>query len=107
MITEFLVFRAAATALLLGPAVALGAHDVESPSTPREQLLARFEHMSEPVLETAFLQCDREARARVLSLDEGARCAMAWDALLRRVFAGNVDALIAWWKVKREESTSD
>lgn len=107
MITEFLVVRAVVTALFLGPALALGADVVETPITPREQLLARFEHMSEPVLARAFLRCDREARARVLSLDDGARCAMAWDALLRRVFAGDVDALIAWWQVNREESTTD
>lgn len=107
MITEFLVARAVVTALLLGPALALGAHVDETPSTPREQLLARFEQMPEPVLATAFLRCDREARARVLSLDDGARCAMAWDALLRRAFGGDVDALIAWWRVNRGESTND
>ena len=106
MITEFLVSRAALSALLLGPALALGAHGVESAGTPREQLLARYDHMSEPALAATFLSCDREATARVLGPDDGVRCAMAWDALLRRVFAGDVDALIAWWQANREESTT-
>jgi hypothetical protein len=93
--------------LLVGPALAFAAHERFDAGTPREQLVARFDHMSEPALATAFLRCDREARTRVLSLDDGARCAMAWDALLRRVFAGDVDALIAWWKANRDEGTLD
>lgn len=67
--------------------------------------MARFDHLPRAALESAFLRCDREARVRVLSLDEGAHCAMAWDALLRRVFAGDVDALIIWWRANRDENT--
>jgi hypothetical protein len=29
------------------------------------------------------------------------RCAMAWDALLQRHFAGDVEALLAWWRTRR------
>jgi hypothetical protein len=32
---------------------------------------------------------------------------MAWNALPRRVFAGDVDALIAWWLVHGDESAVD
>lgn len=108
MTTGFHATRAALIVLLLGQTPAPGAREpAEIPGTSREQLLARFERMSEPALATAFLRCDREARVRLLSLDDGAQCAMAWDALLRRVFAGDVDALIAWWRVNRDASTLD
>lgn len=92
-----------AASTLLRPAQAPAA----TAGTPREQLLVSFDHLPEPALATAFLQCDREARARLLAMDEGVRCAMAWDALLRRVFANDVDALIAWWKVHRQEVKLD
>lgn len=74
---------------------------------PREQWLASFDRMPETALATAFLRCDREARVHMLSFEDGVRCAMAWDALLRRLFAGDVDALIAWWLVHRDESAVD
>lgn len=98
---------AALTAVLLGTAAGSGAHDLASPQSalpPREQWLASFDRMSEPVLAAAFLRCDREASVRMLSFEDGVRCAMAWDALLRRVFFGDVDALIAWWRAHRDVS---
>ena len=105
MITRFLVARAVLSALLLGAAVALAADLLESPGTPREQLLAHFERMSEPALATAFLRCEREARVRALGPDEGALCAMAWDALLRREAAGNLERLVASAAAVGEELT--
>jgi hypothetical protein len=49
-----------------------------------------------------FLACDRASSDRLMAMDEGARCAMAWDTLLRRRFDGNVTALLAWWRAERE-----
>ena len=102
--------RAALVAVLLGSASDLGARETSSPQTvvpPREQWLASVERLSEPALVAVFLRCDRESRVRMLGFEEGARCAMAWDALLQRVFAGDVDALIAWWRVHRDASGVD
>lgn len=107
MTTGFPVARLALLAALLGPAHAPAWDLAGTAGTPREQMLASFDRLPEPALATAFLQCDRDARARVLGMDEGVRCAMAWDALLRRVFANDVDALIAWWKVHRDEGKLD
>lgn len=101
MTTRIPVARFALLATLLGPAHAPAQDVAETAVTPREQMLASFDRLPEPALATAFLQCDRDARTRLLGMDEGVRCAMAWDALLRRVFANDVDALIAWWKVHR------
>lgn len=107
MTTRIPVARFALLATLLGPAHASAQDVAETAVTPREQMLASFDRLPEPALATAFLQCDRDARTRLLGMDEGVRCAMAWDALLRRVFANDVDALIAWWKVHREEVKLD
>lgn len=103
--------RAALFIALLGPASVSAAHDLAAPPTvlpPREQWLASFDRMPEPALEALFLRCDREAWARVLNFEDGVRCAMAWDALLKRVFGDDVDALMAWWLIHRgRESAVD
>jgi hypothetical protein len=63
----------------------------------RDALLAHFDRLPEANLKAVFLSCSRESSRRVMSADEGALCAMAWDELLER-FGGNVDALLAWWR---------
>jgi hypothetical protein len=68
----------------------------------REQLLEAFERMPEARLKVVFLRCARDSSQRMLGLDEAMPCAMAWDALLRRGFGGNVDSLLAWWRFHRE-----
>jgi hypothetical protein len=57
--------------------------------------------MPEGELRARFLRCDREATERMLGFDEGVQCAMAWDAILARAYANDVDALLAWWRLKR------
>ena len=72
----------------------------------REQWIAAFEQLPEPALRAIFLRCDRESRERVLQFDEGVRCALAWDALLKRGFTNDVGALLAWWKDQRDSTTT-
>lgn len=68
----------------------------------REQHLANFDHMPLTRLELVFLQCSRESSRRMLSFDEAVPCAIAWDALLRRRFDGKVEALLVWWRTRRD-----
>ena len=102
--------RGTILAVLVACVSILGAHGPAFPRStlpPREQWLASFDRMPEPALASLFLRCDREARVRVLDFADGVRCAMAWDALLKRVFDGDVNALIAWWRAHRGEHASD
>jgi hypothetical protein len=69
----------------------------------REQILAQLERMPEGRLKALFLRCSREAEQRQFGLDEGAMCSMASDAIKRRSFGGNFDALLAWWRVHRDD----
>ena len=73
----------------------------------REQWLAAFERLSPPALQAAVLRCDRAARRTMLDFEDGVRCAMAWDALLRRVYGNDLDALLEWWRAHRDRSTVD
>lgn len=69
----------------------------------REQLLAAFDAMPRTRLQDLFLRCDRESSERLLDLSEAVPCGMALDALLKRQFAGDFGALLAWWRVHRLE----
>lgn len=71
----------------------------------REQMLAAMEAMPQPQLKAAFLRCDRASNQRMLDLGEAVPCAMAWDALLKREFGGNVDAMLAWWRAQRDDAS--
>ena len=75
--------------------------------TQREQWIAAFQQMPPERLRTYFLRCDRESRDHLLELDAAVRCAMAWDALLQRAFAGDVEALLAWWREQVEPPRQD
>jgi hypothetical protein len=65
-----------------------------------------IEQLSDGQLKALALHCDREASKRVLAFDEAALCSMGWEALKTRVFSGNTDALLSWWRVQRNNSAS-
>lgn len=106
MTIRFHTAKAALIAALLGPVTVVSAQESPvslSTFSAREQRLASLGRMPEAQLKAMFVRCDRESRHRMLDFDEGLQCAMAWDALLRRGFAGKVDALLAWWRISRDD----
>ncbi len=99
------------TALLAAAALcsvaAAGPADVEIGALgQRERLLTQFEQLPMPRLEAVFIACDRASSKRMMGADEGAMCAMAWDALLERGYSGDVRALLAWWRNERARSAA-
>ena len=81
-----------------------------SASPPRQSALldyrlvrSGFDHMPEASLKAFFIRCSREATRRMISLDEGAMCAVAQDVLKARSFGGKFDALLAWWRNHRDD----
>jgi hypothetical protein len=77
------------------------------PFAEREGLLAEFDRMPEADLEAYFLRCSRSSSQRMMGFDEAVPCAMSWDALLPRRFGGQVQALLDWWRVHRDDFPSD
>ena len=96
------VWAAAGCAVLCATALAQTGADVRVLS-PQQELLARFERFSDAQLKEYFLLCSRDASERLLALDEGALCSAAQDALKNRSFAGDFGALLAWWRVHRDD----
>ena len=68
----------------------------------RDQLLAVYDRMPRAHMERMFMRCDTESSQSMLGLQEGVLCAMVWDALLKRGFDGDVQALLVWWRAQRE-----
>ena len=66
----------------------------------REQILAAYDRMPRAQIERVFMRCDASSRDTMLGFEEGVVCAMAWDALLKREFDGDVEALLAWWRAQ-------
>ena len=52
-------------------------------------------------LKTSYLACDKAATEAVLEPADYQRCAMVGDELLKRGFDGDLDRLLAWWRVEK------
>jgi hypothetical protein len=92
---------AAAACAAISPAAATDAPVPWLMAGGREHWLDRFARMPEQELRETFLRCDRAATERVLGFEDGAMCAMAWDEIVRRLYAGDVDGVLAWWRANR------
>ena len=68
-----------------------------------QALVARFEHVAEADLKSQYLSCARVSSQRMLGMDEAAVCSIVAEVLKKRSFGGDFDALLAWWRLHRDE----
>ena len=82
-----------------------GAAGADGLSTWRDfgQLRTHVEHLPESDLERLFLLCSRESSQRLMGFDEAALCSVGFEALKKRKFGGDFDAMVAWWRLHRDE----
>lgn len=73
----------------------------------REQLLAHFERVAEVDLKALYLRCAHESNQRLLDFEEAARCSITGEVLKARSFGGDFNALLAWWRLHRNEHLGD
>jgi hypothetical protein len=52
-------------------------------------------------LKREYLRCERAAAEGGLDLASAAACSLLYEALRERVFNGDFDALVAWWRESR------
>lgn len=53
------------------------------------------------VLKREYLKCDRAAAEGRLDMLSAVRCSLLYEELRDRVFDGDFDALLAWWRETR------
>lgn len=57
-------------------------------------------------LKTAYLACDHVSSRRMLVIDEAQRCAEVGEALKTRLFDGDFNRLIAWWRAEKQAAAA-
>jgi hypothetical protein len=57
-----------------------------------------FSRATPEQLKSTYLQCERLAQATPLDFGTAAHCSMVYEELKQRVFAGDFDRLLAWWR---------
>lgn len=67
--------------------------------------LSRFDQAPEECLKTMFMHCSDASERQVLGAGIGMMCSTAYEALLKRVFKGDFETLLAWWRSQRVQST--
>lgn len=71
------------------------------PLQDRDGALSRYEQLPQHCLKAMFMRCAAEASEQMLDLGSAAVCSIGYEALLRRGFAGDFHALMAWWRTQR------
>jgi hypothetical protein len=51
-------------------------------------------------LKSSFLACDRLSQETALDSGTAAQCSVVYEELKQRVFAGDFERLLAWWRVE-------
>lgn len=85
-----------ADALPLACQVAVGQADLAS----RTFELSSFEGLSEDCLKSMFMHCSAASEKNVLGMGTVMACSVAYEALLKRVFRGDFEKLLAWWRTQ-------
>ena len=60
------------------------------------------ENLTPAELKRVYLACDRASASGLLATREAMRCSIVHEELKKRVFDGDFDLMLAWWKEERE-----
>lgn len=71
------------------------------PLVDRAATLSRYEQLPQYCLKAMFMQCAAQANEQVLDFGSAAACSIGYEALLKRGFSGDFQALMAWWRTQR------
>ena len=76
------------------------------PLADRAGALARYEQLPQYCLKAMFMRCAAQANEQVLDFGSAAACSIGYEALLKRGFSGDFQALMAWWRTQRDADTA-
>ena len=72
------------------------------PVSDREEALQLYEAMPQHCLKAIVIVCSQAAETGLLDLGQAAACSIGYEALLKRGFAGDFKALMAWWQRQKK-----
>jgi hypothetical protein len=70
----------------------------------RQERLAQLETLPDTCLKTMVVKCSDTASEQMLDPGSAAACSMSYEALLKRGFGGDFQAMLAWWRSQRTAS---
>ena len=85
--------------------VLLAASPVPSPAQAQAPDRRHLASASVEALQRTYLECDRVATNTLLDLASAAHCSMVGEELKHRVFGGDLERLLAWWRANRRTGT--
>jgi hypothetical protein len=69
-----------------------------NPLLEREARIAQFESLGEQCLKRMLVTCNAAASRELLDAGQAFSCSIGYEALLRRGFGGDFQAMLAWWR---------
>jgi hypothetical protein len=76
----------------------------QHPMPDRQERLAQLETLPDTCLKTMVVKCSDTASEQMLDPGSAATCSMSYEALLKRGFGGDFQAMLAWWRSQRTAS---
>jgi hypothetical protein len=68
----------------------------------RQERIAQYEALGDQCLKRLLLACDDAANRHLLDSGSAFACSIGYEALLRRGFGGDFQAMLGWWRNWRE-----
>ena len=69
--------------------------------------LARYEQLPQHCLKIIVKRCDAATMEGVLDFGSAAACSLSYEALLKRGFGGDFNALLVWWQSERRQKSAN
>lgn len=73
------------------------------PLTEHSRVQTEFARLSAPCLKELYLRCSQKSSQGLLDFGDAALCSFGHEALLKKEFGGDFNALLAWWRVHRDD----
>lgn len=66
----------------------------------RQDRIAQYEGLGEQCLKRLVVECNAAASRQLLDAGSAFACSLGYEALLRRGFGGDFQAMLAWWRTR-------
>lgn len=86
--------------LPVAPPACVAPEHAGNPLMDRQERIAQFEQLGAPCLKRLVVQCDAAAGREMLDMGSAAACSLGYEALLRRGFGGDFQAMLVWWRTR-------
>jgi len=77
----------------------------DHPMLGRQERITLYEGLGEQCLKRLLVQCNAAASQAMLEPGQAFACSIGYEALLKRGFNGDFQAMLAWWRTRPSPDT--